>query len=66
MANAKESKICSVCGKGFSLHDLMPGIAVRDMIANEIAREHPDCSQEKFICRPDLSGSGLRKSKKSN
>jgi hypothetical protein len=55
MANAKESKVCSVCGKSFALRDLVPGIAVRDVIANEIAREHPEWSQEKFICRPDLN-----------
>ena len=55
MANAKASKICSVCGKSFSLRELVPGIGVRDVIANDIAREHPDWSQEKFICRPDLN-----------
>ena len=55
MANVKESKTCAVCGKTFSLHDLVPGMAVRDVIANEILREHPEWSQEKLICRPDLN-----------
>ena len=55
MANAKEAKTCAVCGKSFSLRDLVPGIAVRDVIAKEILREHPDWSQEKFICRTDLN-----------
>jgi uncharacterized membrane protein len=55
MANAKEAKTCAVCDKSFSLRDLVPGIAVRDVIANEILREHPDWSQEKFICRADLN-----------
>lgn len=55
MANAKASKICSVCGKSSSLRELVPGIGVRDVIANDIAREHPDWSQEKFICRSDLN-----------
>ena len=40
MANVKESKTCAVCGKTFSLRDLVPGMAVRDVIANEILREH--------------------------
>jgi uncharacterized membrane protein len=55
MANVKESKTCAVCGKTFSLRDLVPGMAVRDVIANEILREHPEWSQEKLICRPDLN-----------
>jgi uncharacterized membrane protein len=55
MANAKEAKTCAVCGKSFALRDLVPGIAVRDVIAKEILREHPDWSQEKFICRTDLN-----------
>jgi len=55
MANAKESKVCAVCGKAFSARDLVPGVAVRDVIAGEITREHADWSQEKLICRPDLN-----------
>ena len=55
MANAKEAKTCAVCGKSFSLRDLVPGIAVRDVIANEILREHSDWSLDKFICRADLN-----------
>ena len=55
MTNAKESEVCAVCGKSVSPRDLVPGVAVRDVIAGEIAREHPDWSQEKLICRPDLN-----------
>jgi|ERR1043165_9598955 uncharacterized membrane protein len=55
MANSKESKVCAVCGKSFSPRDLVPGIAVRDVIAGEIASEHADWSQEKLICRADLN-----------
>jgi len=55
MVNAKGSKLCAVGGKSFSPRDLVPGIAVRDVIADEIAREHADWSQEQFICRPDLN-----------
>jgi len=34
---------------------LVPGIALRDAVAQQISQEHPDWSQEKFICRPDLN-----------
>jgi uncharacterized membrane protein len=33
----------------------VPGIALRDAVAQQISQEHPDWSQEKFICRPDLN-----------
>jgi uncharacterized membrane protein len=52
---AKESQVCAICGKSFSPRDLVPGAAVRDVVANEILREHPHWSQEKFICRLDLN-----------
>src|SRR5436309_8351938 len=55
MANAKESKTCAICGKSFPVRDLVPGVAVRDVIANEILREHPEWSQDKLVCRPDLN-----------
>jgi uncharacterized membrane protein len=55
MANAKELKTCAVCGKSLAPRELIPGIAVRDVIANEILREHPDWSQENSICRTDLN-----------
>jgi uncharacterized membrane protein len=55
MANQREAKVCGICGKTFALRDLVPGIALRDAVAQQIAREHPDWSQQKFICRPDLN-----------
>ena len=55
MANHKETKVCGICGKTFALRDLVPGIALRDAVAQQISQGHPDWSQEKFICRPDLN-----------
>jgi uncharacterized membrane protein len=55
MANHREGKVCGICGKTFAPRDLIPGTALRDAVAQQIAREHPDWSQEKFICRPDLN-----------
>jgi len=46
---------CAVCGKTFADRDLVPGAAVRDPVAGEIIRDHPDWSPESFICRPDLA-----------
>ena len=47
--------VCAVCGKSYPARDLVPGGAVRDVIAAEILRDHPDWSSERFICRPDLT-----------
>lgn len=55
MANPRETKVCGICGKTFALRDLIPGIALRDAVAQQILHEHPDWSQEKSICRPDLN-----------
>ncbi len=45
---------CVICGKNFSLRDLVPGTAIRGALAKEIPQDHPDWSAEKTICRPDL------------
>ena len=46
---------CHVCGKPFAQRDLVPGGAVREVIANEIRKDHPQWSPECFICRSDLN-----------
>lgn len=55
MANPRETKACGICGKTFALRDLIPGIALRDAVVQQILREHSDWSQEEFICRADLN-----------
>jgi uncharacterized membrane protein len=55
MANRRETKTCGICGKTFAQRDLVPGIALRDVVAQEILQEYPNWSQEKFICRADLN-----------
>lgn len=56
MANAaKESKTCAICGKSFAARDVVPGIAVRDAVSDEILRDHADWSPASFICRTDLN-----------
>jgi uncharacterized membrane protein len=55
MADHREGKVCGICGKTFPLRDLVPGTALRDVVAQQILHDYPDWSQEKFICRPDLN-----------
>lgn len=52
---AGEQRDCAVCGKPFSLQHLIPGGAVRDVVAAAIRKDFPGWSQESFICRPDLN-----------
>lgn len=46
---------CAICGKTFPARDVVAGTFVRDAVADEIRRDHPDWSAESFICRPDLT-----------
>lgn len=46
---------CTVCGKSFALKSLVPGDSLRDVIAAEISRDHPQWSAASFICYADLS-----------
>ena len=54
MGKKSDSHPCAICGKTFLDRDLVPGAAVRDVIAREIVRDYPGWSPESFICRPDL------------
>lgn len=54
-AKADHQRQCSICGKTFSVRALIPGSAVREVIAREILQEHTEWSAESFICRPDLN-----------
>ena len=55
MNRKNDSQVCAVCGKSFTLRDLVPAAAVRDVISAEIVRDHPRWSPESLICRPDLA-----------
>lgn len=56
MMKKNDRHVCAVCGKSFRNSDLVPGVAVRDVIAKEIVCDHPGWSpDESFICRPDLT-----------
>ncbi len=55
MNKKNDWRACAICGKTFPRRDLVPGAAVRDAIAKEIARDHPNWSPDSYVCRPDLA-----------
>ncbi len=55
MSKKNDKHVCAVCGKAFASGELIPGAAVREVIANEIAREHSGWTPGSYICKPDLA-----------
>jgi uncharacterized membrane protein len=55
MNKKNEKHVCVICGKTFATGGLIPSAAVRDVIALDIARDHPGWGPDSFICRPDLA-----------
>ena len=53
--NANSRETCAVCGKPFPRSRLVSGNSVRREVADEIRKDYPQWSHEKFICRPDLA-----------
>jgi uncharacterized membrane protein len=49
-----QSYKCTVCGKTFHAHDVVPGVLIREPIAQTILQDYPEWSPEKYICRTDL------------
>jgi len=47
--------VCAIDGKPFSDRELIPGALVRDSIAAEIRKDHPDWTADSYICRADLA-----------
>jgi len=54
MDQKPEKHGCVICGKIFSMRNLFPGDAVRDVVAKEIIQDYPAWSSTSFICRRDL------------
>lgn len=52
MENKNQCRQCAVCGKSFPLKDLVSGEVIRNVISDEILKDHPDWSYLSFICRP--------------
>jgi len=47
--------VCAIDGKTYSERELVPGALIRDSIAAEILKDHPDWTPESYICRADLA-----------
>ncbi|HTE39273.1 MAG TPA: hypothetical protein VK629_00500, partial [Steroidobacteraceae bacterium] len=46
---------CLDCKKRFEPQDLIPIVAIRELVVDEIRQDHPGCSGESKICRADLN-----------
>ena len=46
---------CIVCGQQFDCQNLIPGQAVRDVVAKEIIKDHPEWTPNSYICQADLA-----------
>ncbi|MHB1461911.1 MAG: DUF1003 domain-containing protein [Armatimonadota bacterium] len=46
--------VCAVCQRSFLPNDLIPGAIVRQSLVGEIRKDHPEWSNDDFICRDDL------------
>ena len=51
MENKNQCRQCAVCGKSFPLKDLVSGEVIRNVISDEILKDHRDWSYSSFICR---------------
>jgi hypothetical protein len=54
-AKANQARPCAVCGATFAPRDLIPAAGVRQAVAKDILRDHPEWSSESYICRADLN-----------
>jgi uncharacterized membrane protein len=55
MNKKSDAHVCLICGKTFASGELIPIASVRDVVAREISRDHPDLTPGSYICKPDLA-----------
>ena len=48
-------KACSLCGKNFPAHDMVPVSLIRDATLDLIKTDHPEWSAEGLLCQNDLA-----------
>ncbi|MGE4560566.1 MAG: DUF1003 domain-containing protein [Desulfobulbus sp.] len=51
----KNTHECAVCKKTFNAKDVMSAHLIRDSVYALIRKDHPDCTDDSYICRADLS-----------
>jgi len=62
MSNRKSRmRTCQICRRSLPESQMVLGEAVRPTIVDEIARDHPDWSNDGWICREDLRGYRARR-----
>jgi uncharacterized membrane protein len=54
-ARERPKRACAICGKIFAPHLVVAGEFLRQQIAEEIRKTHPQWSSADFICRSDLA-----------
>jgi uncharacterized membrane protein len=50
-----QTPVCRICGRNKGKTKLVASALIREPVAEEIRRDHPDWSAEDFICREDLN-----------
>jgi len=55
MHTKNTGQVCAICGKTFPHRALIAGALIRDVITEEIGKDHPGWSADSYICRPDLA-----------
>jgi len=55
MVKKKDIYRCAVCRNNFRSQDVVHGALIRRAVADFICQDHPDWSNESFICQADLS-----------
>ena len=51
----QERASCQICGKTYPQRDVFPAASIREAIAELIREQHPEWSNDGFICRADLA-----------
>ena len=55
MANSEAKTVtCQICKQTVNLSDAFPGSMIREALAEEIRKQHPEWSPASYICRSDL------------
>jgi uncharacterized membrane protein len=55
MGNHEETVTCQVCQQQKKRGEVVPGVLVRDAVVDRIREEHPDWTDDGYICTPDLN-----------
>jgi len=48
-------RTCAICGKTFTMHNIIAGEVLRPQITDQIKKAHPEWTSANYICRTDLA-----------